>query len=773
MIDSILDKETLARLARIFEIQSGLKVGVYDRNGAPVAPSDYFSSGDAQNAAFSLSNKVLENVADIPYDGPRRSAVAMRNSRGELVGFFFVGDTAGSFVPFDVELSLIETVITSYLKERERALALSEDIRDIEKEGDDLTRELAENEVITEVLSKLENEDDFEEVSREILTLVGEFMSLSNAFLVQLDHSTKEASIISEWTAPSADSLLARIKGVDISDIPFTDGLSYTVSTDSRMPETFRTFLQSYDISAGVFLPIFLDEENVMYLCATMSRVPRHWTLPEAGFLNDVKRVINSILARRIAKNSLASSFAVVESVLENIGCGVLVTGIEDGSVLYSNDRFRTMFEDPTDRQRFERKIRQTPDKMSQIREYYVEGAGIYVSIALGTISWVDDSEVRLSTVFDISENKEVEKRVERQANIDELTGIYNRTFFIKELGSVLSKPHSPGAYICLNVDGFKEINLTSGSEAGDILLTSIAKFLLKLSEKGARVYRIGADEFAILITDNRIIHPREMAESIVKRFAAPWQLTYKDCYLTASLGISQFPEDADDVSGVLKCGDIALTEARRSGEGHVVFFENSMEKRLREEILLRNFLTDSVENSCNGMETKSTDVTYIIKGKSYDGRLYSLVWNAPELGEKRMVEFMPVARRLHMTHRIYEYLLSKSLQQLRECNDFGYPDRCFGVVIEASDFAEGSFPEMIEKQIQKASVNPARLVIIINGQVEDREVNSAMEDILSILKQKVHLAFTLPEYGEVFNSPEDTAMVPVAFGLDFGGKEQ
>ncbi len=735
-----LDKNALIRIADGFAREFKLAIGIYYENTEAILSNEAFRRGDVLNAVNKLGNYGVERVIDLSASDNKMSGIAMRNKEGKLYGVWLIKALGNNSTPLDTKISLIENVLFLYIREREAAYNLENHIKEKEREGSSLNRELARNEAITQILSKIESEDDFDVVVKSILTISGEFLEASNAFIIQLDKNNDKVHILAEWFDKDSGSFMFKMDDTALSEIPFTDGLSYTISSDSRVPKSFSAFLEAYDISAGIFLPIFLDNENIMYLCTSMNIIPRHWTLLEAGFLNTVRRVISSILSRRIAKNSLASSYAVVESVLENIGCGVIVMEKDSTETLYTNDTFRKMLSNQSDRQRFERRIQKTPEKMEQIREYYLEEAGIYVSIALGMIKWVDDSYVRLATVFDITENKEYENHIERHANIDELTGIYNRTYFVKELGSLALDKDIHGAYLCMNLDDFKEINIISGNTGGDMLLSSIAKFLLKLSEENARVYRLGADEFAIIIKDTSKLDPLEVSRSIIRRFKAPWQLNYKDCFLTASIGIARFPEDAKDVGNILKCGDIALGYAKSNGTGSVEFYQEYMEEECREHILLKSYLIESVADECNGMELSKTKADFNVYNTDYEGEIVNLAWQAPELGTKLFCEFMPMAKRYKLYNELLERFILLALRECRYNNDIGYPQYHIGIPISLEDMGNERLLKFIEESIDECGVNPDNLVIIIYGMLV-KDKSRAEENIERIRKLGIHTA--------------------------------
>ena len=147
-------------------------------------------------------------------------------------------------------------------------------------------------------------------------------------------------------------------------------------------------------------------------------------------FLNDVKRITQTILVKRITKNSLASSYAALDAILENAGCGISVNDLKTGQILYANDAFKEMSMTEQDRIELEKVLTISPDGMEGIHEYRVAGSDKWLEITFSKIGWVDGKEVRLATIYDISKTKRYQERIEHQANEDYLTGLYNRMRF-------------------------------------------------------------------------------------------------------------------------------------------------------------------------------------------------------------------------------------------------------------------------------------------------------------------------------------------------------
>lgn len=116
------------------------------------------------------------------------------------------------------------------------------------------------------------------------------------------------------------------------------------ISSDSMMPEGFARLFAQKKLTAAVFLPVEVNGHAGMYLCFCESEKKKKWENADVKFINDVKRIIQTILTKRITKNSLASSYASLEAILENVGCAIYVRDPQTGHILYANEKYQKFF---------------------------------------------------------------------------------------------------------------------------------------------------------------------------------------------------------------------------------------------------------------------------------------------------------------------------------------------------------------------------------------------------------------------------------------------
>src|SRR5258706_2420122 len=176
---------------------------------------------------------------------------------------------------------------------------------------------------------------------------------------------------------------------------------------------------------------------------------------------------------------------------------------------------------------------------------------------------------------------KQAEARVRRLAHYDELTGLPNRSMFHQRVGRALARARRRGrqlAILFIDLDRFKNINDTLGHDAGDRVLDEIAARLRGSLRETDTVGRLGGDEFVVLIEE--IADPAEVAlvaQKVLAEVARPIALAAQEVHITASIGISTYPADSEDMQGLMKNADIAMYRAKEQGKNNYQFYSAQM----------------------------------------------------------------------------------------------------------------------------------------------------------------------------------------------------
>lgn len=203
----------------------------------------------------------------------------------------------------------------------------------------------------------------------------------------------------------------------------------------------------------------------------------------------------------------------------------------------------------------------------------------IYVSwTSIVTIQDAQGHIVQHVGVFsDITQRKQAEELIWRQANYDALTNLPNRTLFTDRLAHALHIAHREkrgGAVMFIDLDRFKWVNDTLGHKAGDLLLQEAAQRLSRCVRESDTVARLGGDEFTVILPQLETIWDAKMiAERILNSLSRPFKLENKIVSIAGSIGITFFPEDGQDIETLLRNADMAMYQAKESGRNTFRFF--------------------------------------------------------------------------------------------------------------------------------------------------------------------------------------------------------
>ena len=640
--------------------------------------------------------------------------------------------------------------------------------------------ELHRNEVMTAIVKMLESENAFDEIVDEILKDVCVYLDVSVGALLQEQEDGEHVEMICVYAAADTESKPARWKDVKRDEMPFFNGKPYMISANSMMPDEFHRFFEQRNIRAGIFLPIDVGGHAGMYLCFWERTKGRIWDVSDIKFVSDVKRIIQSILMKRIAKNSLASSYASLEAILENVGCGIYVKDPVGGGILYMNQRFRDLFSVNGERDVLEEYLAKHPveSDSSYFREIYWEGENRWFDFHRTSISWVDGRTVLLCTVYDVTDKKLYQQKIEKQANNDFLTGLYNRMRCEQDLERSIEQTREnggEGALLYIDLDDFKHINDGLGHQYGDLLLKKISDNLKRIPGVENSCYRIGGDEFVIILSHRRVMMLQQILDDIRALFASPWMLKDADYYCTMSMGVARFPTDGTTVDELIRKADIAMYNAKCSGRNRIEFYDENVEsgsfKRLDLEKNMRNATRDSFEE----FEVCYQPIVDITKpGAPCVGAEALIRWNSDELGVIAPTEFIPLAEYLGLINPIGDFVLREACRRCRYWNDMGHPDYHVNVNLSVVQLLQNDIVDKIRDVVKTSGIFPENLTLEVTESLAINDM-SRMKAILADIRS-LGVKVALDDFGTGYSAlnhirelPIDVIKIDRCFVVDIG----
>lgn len=315
----------------------------------------------------------------------------------------------------------------------------------------------------------------------------------------------------------------------------------------------------------------------------------------------------------------------------------------------------------------------------------------------------------------DVSQRKETEKQLEYRAYYDSLTGLPNRLLFRDRLVNSLGQARRNRvglAVMYLDVDHFKLINDGLGHSFGDALLADIAKRLEGSLRASDTISRIGGDEFSILLPEVTSAEGvAGVARKILDSLVEPFRVDGHDLFVTASIGISCFPTDGDDVETLLKCADAAMYRAKELGRNQAQLFTASMNERYVRRLALEQHLHHAVER----------DQLELWYQPIYDRARRRIVsvesllrWRDPRRGMVQPAEFIQLAEETGLIIPIGEWALRTACMQLRRWQDEGLPALRVAVNISAVQLQQRGLVDVVRAALEESGIAPETLQLEI-----------------------------------------------------------
>lgn len=284
------------------------------------------------------------------------------------------------------------------------------------------------------------------------------------------------------------------------------------------------------------------------------------------------------------------------------------------------------------------------------------------------TVNAICDARGRVSnyiSVFsDITERKKSEEMIWRQANYDSLTGLPNRHLFCERLDQAIKKANRYGnslAVLFIDLDRFKEVNDNLGHSMGDELLVQAAKRILAHIRETDTVARLGGDEFTVILPDyGQRSNLDHIAWKLIQELARPYELSDSEAvYLSASIGITIYPDDAVNLGGLLKNADQAMYLAKGEGRNRVGYFTPSMQQEALEKMVLTNDLRKAIDRQ--ELEVYYQPIVDLKNGRIYKAEAL-LRWHHPERGMISPTVFIPLAEDSGLIHIVGEWVFHEAI---------------------------------------------------------------------------------------------------------------
>lgn len=362
--------------------------------------------------------------------------------------------------------------------------------------------------------------------------------------------------------------------------------------------------------------------------------------------------------------------------------------------------------------------------------------------------------------VRDITRERELIEKIRGLAYTDTLTGLSNRVhlydFAHREIERA-TRDKTEFALFFLDLDGFKWINDSLGHNAGDALLRETAARLKRIIGGRGLIARLGGDEFIILLSEYSAIEEVEdVAGQLLAALSEPFELEGTECLVTASIGISCFPEDGKDMETLLRHADSAMYRSKENGNNQYLFFSSSME--------LPSQAYRLINELHQGIQQRQFELYFQPQVDAATGDMVGMEalirWLHPARGLISAGSFVPLAEQTGMIAKLDAWVVAAVCDQLRQWQDGGYPKIPVALNLSARTLQNKRMMDELAEVIAASGVDPGQLAV----ELTESAVMSRLEHTAEILRnlKEMGMRIALDDFGKGYSSMSYLKSLPV-----------
>lgn len=364
-----------------------------------------------------------------------------------------------------------------------------------------------------------------------------------------------------------------------------------------------------------------------------------------------------------------------------------------------------------------------------------------------------------IQTIDDITDHKNAKESLEEKEhylnflnNYDRLTHLPNRSLFNDRLQQAVTKAkHSKEtvALLLLDLDRFKTINDSLGRAPGDNILCQIAARLKAGVEESSTVAKFGGDEFAIILDEAKDLKSvLSTGHGILKELSEPLFFEGNELYLTASIGISMYPNDGGDAESLVKAAEVAMYRAKEEGRNNCQFYRPEMNIRSKELLFLEGAFRQAVkQNQFILYYQPQIDLA----SQRVIGAEALVRWRHPTMGMIPPSDFIPLAEETGLIFPLGDWVLREACLHIKQWNTgVTFPVK-ISVNISARQFGEPDFICKVDKILHETGINPADLEMEITESAIIENVEEAIKTLTKLKKRGIKLA--IDDFGTGYSS--------------------
>jgi diguanylate cyclase (GGDEF)-like protein len=358
-----------------------------------------------------------------------------------------------------------------------------------------------------------------------------------------------------------------------------------------------------------------------------------------------------------------------------------------------------------------------------------------------------------VGVIQDITEKYNAQKVIQHQADHDALTGLHNRssfkTYLEQILSDMLNDKDSKSVIFYIDIDRFRQINDTFGSELGDLFLVQVANRLKTLVETPETLARVGVDEFAVIFKEIKASENLETkAQEFIDALSKPYYLDGNEIIRMVSIGIVISSQGENSADELIRRASLARQYAKEYGGDQFSFYTHSMGSDLNKTLVMENQLRKALDNGA--LKIFYQPIVHVESGR-ISGMEALVRWDHPVRGIVPPFEFIPLAEETGLIVRIGQWILEESCRQTVEWHKKGFYNLTINVNISPVQFNQKNFLYTVTKTLKKVGLDPNYLELEITESCTMNNVNETIS-VLGKLK-KMGIKIAIDDFGTGYSS--------------------
>lgn len=357
------------------------------------------------------------------------------------------------------------------------------------------------------------------------------------------------------------------------------------------------------------------------------------------------------------------------------------------------------------------------------------------------------------------TEHRQLKEKLEQISSFDTITGLPNRGKFTEILEQRVEQEAGRRlAVMFIDLDRFKLINDSLGHQSGDMILKLLADRIREAAPTGTYLGRFAGDKFTLMLTrEDTVKDISWAARSIMDALTKAVRYDEKDFFITASIGISLYPSDAEDTKTLLRCADTAMNHSKNLGGNRITLFSKEMQKQAQKRLEMESSLRRAIRN--NEFYLCYQPLAHI-KDKQIYGSEALIRWNHPELGIIPPGEFIPLAEEIGLIEDIGTWVLQTACLQNKKWQDSGLDGLVISVNVSATQFQQPHFINHVHQALSESGLDPEFLHLELTESMMIGNIDYSVSVMKTL--QEMGVKVSIDDFGTGYSSLSYLKNLPI-----------